>query len=315
MEADTTFTVTPVKTTVLAEDFFRGGFSLRQEGKTNVSLKDHAVITFLTRDDPGEDVVVKSFGENGRMEYAWADVTRSGDIYMITGAIEHFSTVGYGSAADAQVVTEGPISQESHELLILKSKELSEQMQREETQQKAAKKFLRTIEFDEILYTSSAADLPLQLHLRAKLIEQPAVLNKETGNEEITFKGKIWLNFYTWGPGGYGNIYMICNNAVLRDPPFWVASLSEQGISTYTATLNMLSVGGSLAVVEGAGSADISGKTYTDVQTEWTFVPADGSIKVTFTSMKGAKEKTFVTGRLSAKSQRQANKKLKWFLD
>jgi hypothetical protein len=315
VEADTTFTVTPVKTTVLADGFFKGGFSLRQEGKTDVSLKDYAIITFLTRDDPGEDVVIKSFGENGRMEYAWADVARSGDIFMITGAVEHFSTVGYGSAAPEQVVTEGPISQESHELLIRKSKELSEQMQREKAQQKAAKKFVRTIEFDEILYTTSAADLPLQLHLRAKLVEQPATLNKETGNEEITFKGKIWLKFYTWAPGGYGNIYMICNNALLRDPPFWVASLGEQGLSTFSTTLNMLSTGGSIAVAEGAGSADISGKSYTDVQTEWTYMPANDTIKVTFTSMKGAKEKTFVTGRLSAKTQRQANKKLKWFLD
>ncbi|MFA7550662.1 MAG: hypothetical protein WCZ68_07975, partial [Sedimentibacter sp.] len=73
--------------------------------------------------------------------------------------------------------------------------------------------------------------------------------------------------------------------------------------------------GGSQAVAEGIGSADISGKTYTDVETHWTFDAEDGSMVVTFTNMSGATEKTFITGQLRAKTQRQANKKLKWFLN
>lgn len=167
------------------------------------------------------------------------------------------------------------------------------------------------------MFTTSAAGLPLQLHLRAKLIEQPATKNPQNGVEARTFKGKIWLKFYTWGPGGYGDIYMICNNAVVVDPGGlgWIASLNKQGVSSSTAMFNMASIGSSRAVAEGIGSADISGKTYTDVQTHWTFDAQDGSIKVTFTSMKGATEKTFITGRLSAKTQKQANKKLKWFLN
>lgn len=315
VDTDTTFTVTPVKTTVLPEEFFKGGFSLSRDGETDVSLNDDAIITFLTRDDPGEAVVIKSFGENGRMEYAWAEVTRLNDIYMITGAVEHFSTVGYGPATPAPNITEGPITKESHELLIKQSKELSEKFARENAQQSAGKKFVRIIEFDEILYTTSAAGLPLQLHLRAKLVEQPAITDIKTGKMEIFFKGKIWLKFYTWGPEGYGDIYMICNNASVLNPLSWIASLTEQGISFSTATFNMLSIGGSQAFAEGVGSADISGKTYTDVQTDWKFDTTSGTIKVTFTSMKGAAEKTFITGRLSAKTQRQANKQLKWFLN
>lgn len=315
VDEDTTFTVTPVKTTVLPEEFFKGGFSLSREGETDVSLNDFAIITFMTKDDPGEDVVIKSFGENGQMEYEWADVTKLGDIFMITGAVEHFSTVGYGQAAPGPDVLTGEISQESHERLIRQTKELCEKLEREKAQQKAKKKFVRTIEFDEILYTTSAANLPLQLHLRAKLVEQPATKNPVTGSDEIFFKGKIWLKFYTWAHEGYGNIYMICNNAAVLNPPSWLASLSEQETSTMAATFNMVSIGGSQAVAEGVGSFDISGKSYTDVQTEWTYNAANDAIKVTFTSMKGATEKTFITGKLSAKSQRQANKKLKWFLD
>lgn len=317
VDADTTFTVTPVKTTVLPEEFFNGGFSLSCEGEAHVALDDFAVITFLTKVEPSSDVVIKSFGENGEMEYSLPDVTKLDDVFMITGAVEHFSTVGYGSAASGPNVLEGDISQESHELLIRKTKELVEQMEREKTQQNTAKKFVRTIEFDEILFTTSAADLPLQLHLRAKLVEQPATKDPETGGNIRLFKGKIWLKFYTWGPGGYGDLYMICNNAVLTDPgtASWIASLTEQGESSCLATFNMASIGGSKAVAEGVGSFDVSGKTYTDVQTYWVVDEKTGTVKVTFTNMKGAAEKTFITGRLSAKTQKQANKKLKWFLN
>lgn len=316
VDADTTFTVTPVKSTVLPEEFFSGGFSVSREGETQVALNDFAVVTFLTKVDPGGDVVIKSFGENGEMEYALADVTKLGDVFMITGAVEHFSTVGYGSAASGPNVLEGVISKESHERLIRQTKELVERTERERAQQNT-KKFVRTIEFDEILFTTSAAGLPLQLHLRAKLVEQPVTKNPETGANDRLFKGKIWLKFYTWGPGGYGDLYMICNNAVVTDPGTgsWLASLDKQGVSSYVATFNMASIGGSKAVAEGVGSFDVSGKTYTDVQTAWVVDETTGTVKVTFTSMKGAAEKTFITGRLSAKTQKQANKKLKWFLN
>ena len=315
VDTDTTFTVTPVETTVLPEVFFKGGFSLGSEGETHVTLNDYAIITFLTKDDPGDDVVIKSFGENGEMEYAWAEVTRLGDIFMITGAVEDFSTVGYGAAIPTPDINAGVISKESHERLIKQSKELSEKMERERTQQSAGKNFVQTIEFDEILFTTSAAGLPLQLHLRAKLVEQPVTKNPETGAEEYLFKGKIWIKFYTWGPEGYGDLYMICNDAIVRNPAFWVASLNEQGIGTMSATFNMVTIGGSKAVAEGVGSYGVSGKTYTDVQTDWVLDAATGTVTVTFTSMKGAAEKTFITGKLSNKTQRQANKKLKWFLN
>jgi hypothetical protein len=280
-------------------------------------LNDFAVITFLTSVDPGGDVVIKSFGENGEMEYALADVAKLGDVFMITGTVEHFSTVGYGSATPGLDVMRGVISQESHELLVRKSKELAEKIQREKAQQRAAKKFVQTIEFDEILFTTSAAGLPLQLHLRAKLIEQPVTKNPQNAVEQRTFKGKIWLKFYTYSPEGYGDIYMICNNAVLGDPGTvgWLASLTKQGVSTLTTTFNMVTSGGSRAFAEGVGSADLSGKTYTDVETHWMFDAEDGSMVVTFTSLKGATEKTFITGRLRAKTKKQANKKLKWFLN
>jgi hypothetical protein len=51
------------------------------------------------------------------------------------------------------------------------------------------------------------------------------------------------------------------------------------------------------------------------MQTVWCLNAADGSIQVTFPNMKGAVDKTFITGKLSAKTQRQADKQLKWFLD
>ncbi len=315
VDADTTFTVIPVETTILPEVFFKGGFSLSSGDETHVALNDYAIITFLTKDDPGDDVVIKSFGENGEMEYAWAEVTRLGDIFMITGAVEHFSTVGYGAAIPTPDINAGVISKESHEQLIKQSKELSEKMERERAQQSAGKKFVQTIEFDEILFTTSAAGLPLQLHLRAKLVEQPVTKYPETGVEEYLFKGKIWIKFYTWGPEGYGDLYMICNDAIVRNPTFWVASLNEQGIGTMSAAFNMVTIGGSKAVAEGVGSFDVSGKTYTDVQTDWVLDAAAGTVTVTFTSMKGAAEKTFITGKLSTKTQKQANKKLKWFLN
>ncbi|NLC83644.1 MAG: hypothetical protein GX749_01005 [Ruminococcaceae bacterium] len=317
VDADTTFTVIPVKTAVLTKEFFNGGFSLSRKGEAHVVLNDFAVITFLTRVDPGGDVVIKSFGENGEMEYALADVAKLGDVFMITGTVEHFSTVGYGSANPSLDVLRGVISPESHEQMIRDTKKLYERMQREKAQQRAAKKFVQTIEFDEILFTTSAAGLPLQLHLRAKLIEQPVTKNPQNAVEQRTFKGKIWLKFYTYSPEGYGDIYMICNNAVLGDPGTvgWLASLTKQGVSTLTTTFNMVTSGGSRAFAEGVGSADLSGKTYTDVETHWMFDAEDGSMVVTFTSLKGATEKTFITGRLRAKTKKQANKKLKWFLN
>lgn len=316
VNTDTAFTVAPVKATVLPEVFFKGGFSLSRGGEAYVTLNDYAVITFLTKDDPGEDVVIKSFGENGGMEYTFAEVTKFSDTYRITGAVEHFSTVGYGAADPGPQMdrkAEG-VSQESHETLLQLSKELYEKWKREKEQKSAKKKSIRTIEFDEILYTTSAAGLPLQLHLRAKLVEQPATMNTVTGLEESIFRGKIWLKFYTWGPGGYGDLYMVCNDAAIGDPAAWITSLTHYK-SVSAATLQMTTIGGSKAVAEGLGTKGLSGKTYTDVKTDWVFDRATGTIKVTFTSMQGAMDKTFITGRLGEKTQRQANKKLKWFLN
>lgn len=317
VDADTTFTVTPIKTTALPDEFFKGGFSLSREGETQVELNDYAVITFLSKTDPGDDVVIKSFGENGELEYVQADVTKQGDMFKITGVVEHFSTVGYGSATPSPDMEIDGISQKSRELLLRKSKEFAEQQRKEFEKKSAKKKLVRTIEFDEILFTSSAADLPLQLHLRAKLVEQPPSKNPDTGVEEPSFKGKVWLKFYTWSPEGYGVMYLICNNAILPDPDrsSWLASLDKQGVSYRAQTFNMVSIGGSQAVAHGVGSANISGKTYADVQTDWRYDPASGTMEVTFTNMKGAKEKTFITGKLRARTQKQANKKLKWFLD
>jgi hypothetical protein len=97
VDADTTFKVTPVKTTVLPEEFLKGGFSLSgADDKESVTLKDYAIVTFLTKENPGDDVVIKSLGRDSEMEYAAAEVSNLGDTYMITGAVEHFSTVGYG---------------------------------------------------------------------------------------------------------------------------------------------------------------------------------------------------------------------------
>jgi len=313
VDADTTFTVTPA-TAALPEAFFRGGFAVNSDGEAHTALGDFAVITFLTREDPGEDVVIKSFGENGELEYAFAEVTRLGDTYGITGAVEHFSTVGYGQSAWSPAAELKPLNDKTRREVMEKSRQAEEDWARKKEAERNQKnrKYLQTIEFDEILFTTSASGLPLQLHLRAKLVEQPA----ETGRTEVLFKGKIWLKFYTWGPGGYGDLYMVCNDAVINRPggPPWIASLTEYGTSHLRAAFQMTNIGGSKAVAEGVGSYDVSGKTYTNVQTNWAVDSATGTIKVTFTSMKGAAEKTFIAGRLCAKTQRQANKKLKWFL-
>ena len=152
----------------------------------------------LTKGRFSSDVVIKSFGENGEMEYSLPDVTKLDDVFMITGAVEHFSTVGYGSAASGPNVLEGDISQESHELLIRKTKELVEQMEREKTQQNTAKKFVRTIEFDEILFYirggSSVAASPAR-----KAVEQPATKDPKPAVYRL-FKGKYGLSFTHGGP-------------------------------------------------------------------------------------------------------------------
>ncbi|HWR22363.1 MAG TPA: hypothetical protein VN366_02705 [Feifaniaceae bacterium] len=313
VDEDTTFIVTPVKKSKLPQEFMKGGFSLTENDRSHVTLNDCAVITFITESDPGEDVVIKSFGENGDMEYTFAEVEKLGGTYVITGAVEHFSTVGYGEAR----LSAPAVSQESTEQLRKFAEEQIEQMRWQKEQEKAGKKLIRTIEFDEILYTRSAAGHPLQLHLRAKLVQQEfASINTKTGLMERPFTGKIWIKFYTWMPGGYGVMYMLCNNAVIRDPAInWVGSLTEPGTSRNPSAIQMVSTGGSQSVGEGVGSFDISGKTYSSVQTDWVFHAAAGSVKATFTSMKGAVDKTFITGKVLAKTERQANKKLKWFLD
>ncbi|MGI6175670.1 MAG: hypothetical protein ACOYJC_05845 [Christensenellales bacterium] len=315
VDADTTFTVTPIKESKLPQEFMKGGFSLTRNGKSHVTLGDYAVITFITKNDPGEDVVIKIFGANGEMEYAFAEVVKLGNTYVISGAVEHFPTVEDG-VANLPTLAPG-VSPESTEKLRKFAEEQVEEMRRQKEQGKAGKKLVKTIEFDEILYTNSAAGHPLQLHLRAKLVQQEsASINAQTGLMERPFTGKIWIKFYTWMPGGYGVMYMLCNNAVIRDPAInWVSSLTEPGTSRNSFAIQMASTGGSQSVGEGVGSFDISGKTYSSVQTDWVFNADDGSIQVTFTSMKGAMDKTFITGKVLAKTERQSNKKLKWFLD
>jgi len=131
---------------------------------------------------------------------------------------------------------------------------------------------------------------------------------------ESYFTGKVWLKFYTWMPEGYGDIYMICNNAKI--PTFYGLSYNvDMGDPTVSAVLQMTSIGGSKAVSYGVGEYGISGKTYSDVQITLRLDPKTDRVQLTFDSMKGAAEKTFITGKRSEKTRRQANKKLKWFLN
>ena len=60
----------------------------------------------------------------------------------------------------------------------------------------------------------TATGNPLQLHLRAKLVDQPYRMDPKTGEAEHCLAGKVWLKFYTWMPEGYGVIYMVCNNPI-----------------------------------------------------------------------------------------------------
>lgn len=315
VEKDTMFTVTPIKENKLQGEIIKSGFSLTAGEQKHVLLNDYAVVTFLTKQDPGDNVVIKSFNPDGTMEYTAVEISRLDDTFHITGAVEHFSTVGYGNA-ELSPEAAAALNESAHRELIETSRRLQ---QKWEYEKKAAdeyksRKFLQTIEFDEIIFTTSATGNPLQLHLRAKLVESPYELNPATNMPESYFTGKVWLKFYTWMPEGYGDIYMICNNAKI--PSFYGLSYtSTRAGPTVSAVLPMTSIGGSKAVSYEVGDFDISGKTYSDVQTTWRLDPKTDRVQLTFDSMKGASEKTFITGKRSEKTRRQANKKLKWFLN
>lgn len=315
VEKDTMFTVTPIKENKLQGEIIKSGFSLTEGEQKHVLLNDYAVVTFLTKQDPGDDIVIKSFNPDGTMEYAAAEITRLGDTFQITGAVEHFSTVGYGNA-ELSPEAAAALNESAHRELIEASRRLSEKWEYEKkaADEYKSRKFLQTIEFDEIIFTTSATGDPLQLHLRAKLVESPYELNPATNMPESYFIGKVWLKFYTWMPEGYGDIYMICNNAKI--PTFYGLSYNvDMGDPTVSAVLPMTSIGGSKAVSYGVGEYGISGKTYSDVQTTLRLYPKTGRVQLTFNNMKGAAEKTFITGKRSEKTRRQANKKLKWFLN
>jgi hypothetical protein len=176
-------------------------------------------------------------------------------------------------------------------------------------------KYVKTIEFDEILFTTTIQGDPCQLHLRAKLIEQPDKVNAAVTDFESAFAGKIWIKAYFLNPGaGYADLYYLCNNATLENPEYWKASKTGQGMSSATATFGMTTISGSKAVAFGIGEYGAVGKGYS-MQSEWIVNEDSGAVRVTFTSFVGFSEKTFITGRLSAKTKKQAAKKLKWFLD
>jgi hypothetical protein len=316
VDADTAFTVTPVKQSKLPEEFLRGGFSLSgADGKEHVTLKDYAVITFLTKEDPGDDVVIKSLGPDGELEYAPAEVAKLGDTFIITGAVEHFSTMGYGPA---ELSPEANAAMEKFDQAYAEKSD--QEMKKIRLDEKYAEeyknqKYVKTIEFDEILFASTIAGDPCQLHLRAKLIEQPDKVNAAGNDFESTFAGKIWIKAYFLNPGaGYADLYYLCNNATLENPEYWKASKTGQGVSSATAQFNLTSIAGCKAVVYGIGEYSPSGKTY-GMQSVWEVNENSGAVKVTFTSFVGFTEPTFIMGRLSAKTKKQANKKLKWFLD
>lgn len=316
VDADTTFTVTPVKATVLPEEFLRSGFSLSgADGKEPVTLQDYAIVTFLTKEDPGGDVVLKSLGRDGGMEYAVAEVSQLGDTFMITGAVEHFSTVGYGpaelSAQAAAAMEKFDQEYKAKSDKMAKKIELDKKYAEEYENQK----YVKTIEFDEILFTTTVRGDPCQLHLRAKLVEQPDKVNAAVTDFESTFAGKIWIKAYLLNPGaGYADLYYLCNNATLDNPEYWKSSKTGQGASTAAATFGMTTIAGSQAVAFGIGEYGAAGKRYS-MQSQWEVNEGGGTVKVTLTSFVGFSEKTFITGRLSAKTKKQAAKKLKWFLD
>lgn len=316
VDADTTFTVTPVKSTVLPEEFLKGGFSLSgTDDKEPVALKDYAVITFLTKQDPGDDVVLKSLGRDGGMEYSVVEVSKLGDTYMITGAVEHFSTVGYGpaelSAQSAAAMENFDPGYKAKSDKMAKKIELDKKYAEEYKNQR----FVKTIEFDEILFTTTIRGDPCQLHLRAKLVEQPDKVNAAATDFESTFAGKIWIKAYFLNLGaGYADLYYLCNNATLENPEYWKSSNTGRGVSSATATFGMTTISGSKAVSFVLGETGAAGRGYS-MQSVWELNENSGTVKVTFTSFVGFSEKTFITGKLSAKTMKQAAKTLKWFLD
>ena len=79
-------------------------------------------------------------------------------------------------------------------------------------------------------------------------------------------------------------------------------------------TLEMDFLGGSRVVGFDGTIHDDSGKIVY-LQTDWTFNPNNGNAEVYLYDMKGAKERTFIAGKLRTVTKRQADKKLKWFLD
>lgn len=316
IEADTTFTVIPVKENKLSEEFMKNGFLLTGENnEKSVKLDDYAVITFITKKDPGEDVVLKSIDEDGRLEYTYAEVRKIGDTYRITGAVEHFSTVGYGSLTPSPEL-EAKAAQEYKELSEQMAKESARiEKERKWLEEYKNQKFVDTIEFDEILFTNTISGDPCQLHLRAKLVEQPTTIDPSTNAVQATYKGKIWVKCYINNPAGYGDFYYLSNNAKIDDPFLWETSKNQQDVMTTSTTFTMATTRGSNAVSYELGSFNVSGKTYSNVQTNWEINEKTGNVKVTFTTMKGMKNSTFITGKLSSKTKKQAAKKLKWFLD
>ena len=245
VEKDIVFTVTPIKENKLKGEIIKSGFSLTAGEQKHILLNDYAVVTFLTKQDPGDDIVIKSFNPDGTMEYSAAEITSLGGIFQITGAVEHFSTVGYGNA-ELSPEAAAALNESAHRELIEASRRLHEKWEYEKkaADEYKSRKFLQTIEFDEIIFTTSATGDPLQLHLRAKLVESPYELNPATNMPESYFTGKVWLKFYTWMPEGYGDIYMICNNAKI--PTFYGLSYNvDMGDPTASAVLQMTTIGGS----------------------------------------------------------------------
>ena len=319
VDENTVFTVTPIKDNKLPGEFLKSGFSLKvSDGESHVTLKDYAVVTFLTREAPGEDVAIKSLGDDGEIEYSYAEVSRLDDAYSITGVVEHFSTVGYGSLIPSPEFMEA-LKKHGKESVRELSETLAERKERLEkkwTEEYKNQKFVKTIEFDEILYTSTIKGDPCQLHLRAKLVEQPDKINTKDGSFDSAYAGKIWLKAYLESPeAGYADIYYLNNNVKLENPEYWQNQGKDRGSVSANSAINMVTIGGSKAVSYDVGAFNVSGKSYSNVQTQWEINGDRGTAKVTFTSLVGFKDKTFLTGRLSAKTHKQAAKKLKWFLD
>lgn len=316
VDQDTAFTLMPVKSTELPEEFIKGGFLLcGADREASVSLGDYAVVTFVTKEDPGGDVVIKSLGHGGELEYTPTQVTKLGDTYRIAGAVTHFSTVGYGPAE-----LSGSADAELQRLSQKLAEEAARQAEKVRLDEKWGKEYaershVRVITFDEILFTTTVMGDPCQLHLRAKLVEQPDKVNAASGGLESTFMGKVWIKAYFLNPGaGFGDMYYLCSSATLEDPLLWDASANGKGTHTAAANFGMTTIAGSKGVAYGIGEYNFSGRGYS-MQSVWEVNPANGSVKVTFPSFQGFSEKTFVTGRLSEVTKKQAAKKLKWFLD